>query len=270
MKVTVVQMNTQNDKQENVEKALNYIDQAAKEGTDLISLPEYFNFLGDDQERQEISEDIPGPTTLALMEKAKEHRLYIHAGSIIEKTDSQKHYNTTVLINRNGEISGKYRKVHLFDIEIEGKVTAKESDTVKPGNEAVVIDTDFGKVGLSICYDLRFPELYRTMALNGAKILFIPAAFTLYTGIHHWETLLRARAIENQCYVVASGQIGSYPPENKTNFGSSMIIDPWGIVIARSSEKEGITTAHIDFEEINRVRQSVPALKHRKPDVYGI
>lgn len=263
-------MNTQNNKEKNLQKALKYIDEAAIDGADLVSLPEYFNFLGSNEDRDHMSEYIPGPTTEIMIEKAKEHNIYIHAGSILEKTGGNKHYNTTVFIDRNGKITGKYQKIHLFDIDIEGKVSAKESDTIKPGKDITVTDTEFGKVGLSICYDVRFPELYRTLALRGAKILFIPSAFTLYTGIHHWEALLKARAIENQCYVIASGQIGSYPPDNKTNFGSSMIVDPWGIVIAKSSEKEGVITARIDFGEIDRVRQSIPAFNHRKPNIYDI
>lgn len=271
MKITVIQMNSKDKKSVNVNRAIHFIEQAAAEGTDVVSLPEYFNFLGDNDLHDENSESIPGATTNRLMELARKLGINIHAGSIIEKkVDGEKFYNTSVFINREGEIVGKYRKIHLFDVEIEGRVLAKESDSVKRGNEVTVLDTDIGKVGLSICYDLRFPELYRTMALQGAKVLFVPAAFTLYTGIHHWETLLRARAIENQCFVVASGQFGSYPPENRTNFGSSMIIDPWGIVIARASEKEGFVTATIDIDEITRVRQSIPCLEHRVTELYEI
>lgn len=270
MKITAVQMNSRNNKEENIKKALEFIEQAAKEGADLVSLPEYVDFLGDKQEKLQIGETIPGPTSEAFMKKAKELGVYIHVGSMVEKGSDNKLYNTSLVINRDGEIVASYRKIHLFDIEIEGQVSAKESDTIIPGNEIVTADTSFGKVGLSICYDIRFPELFRTMALEGAKILFIPAAFTLYTGIHHWETLLKARAIENQCYVVASAQIGSYPPENRTNFGSTMIIDPWGVVIARAPEREGIITANIDFNDIERVRQNVPCFNHRKPELYRV
>lgn len=268
MKIAVVQMNSKENKEKNMQIALNFIDLAARDGADLVSLPEYFNFLGDKTKKLEQAESIPGPTSQALMKKAKEHGIYIHSGSFLEKYDNERSYNTSLLINNNGEITATYRKIHLFDIEIDERVSAKESDTIKPGNELVTVETSLGTVGLSICYDIRFGELYRSLALKGAKILFVPAAFALYTGIHHWEVLLRARAIENQCYVVAAAQIGS--SNNVPNFGSSMIIDPWGTVIARAPEKEGYVIADIDLNEVERVRKNVPCISHRKPELYKI
>lgn len=271
MKVSVVQLNPQGDKEKNIAKALHFIDEAAKEGADLVSLPEYVDFMGEEKKKFEVAEDIPGGyASTKFQEKAKELGLYIHVGSIREKGENGKIYNTSLVIDRHGDIIAKYRKIHLFDVEIEGKVSAKESDSITPGEEIVVVDTEFGKLGLSICYDLRFPELYRTLALQGAKVIFIPAAFTLYTGIHHWETLIKARAIENQCFVVAAGQFGSYPPEHKASFGSSMIVDPWGIVLARAPEREGIVTANLNFEDIERTRQNVPCFNHRKPELYRL
>lgn len=271
MKVSVVQLNPQGDKEKNIAKALRFIDEASKEGADLVSLPEYVDFMGTEEDKVGIAEDIPGGyASTKFQEKAKEHGIYIHVGSIRENGENGKIYNTSLVINREGEIIGKYRKIHLFDIEIEGKVSAKESDTITPGDEVVLVETEFGKLGLSICYDLRFPELYRTMALQGAKVLFIPAAFTLYTGIHHWETLLKARAIENQCFVVAAGQFGSYPPDSKALFGSSMVVDPWGIAIARAPEREGVITANLNFADIDHTRQNVPCYNHRKPELYRL
>lgn len=271
MKISVVQLNPQDNKKENISKALKFIDKAAREGADIVSLPEYVDFMGDGKDSLSIAENIPGGyATQKFSNKAKEHGIYIHVGSIRENNQSDKIYNTSLVFNRKGAIIGKYRKIHLFDIEIDGKVSAKESDTITPGEEVVLVDTEFGKLGLSICYDIRFPELFRTLALKGAKILFIPAAFTLYTGIHHWETLLKARAIENQCFVVAAGQIGSYPPESKTLFGSSMVVDPWGIVLARAPERESIITVNIDISDIEHTRQNVPCYYHRKPELYDL
>lgn len=268
MKVAAIQINSQDNKERNVMKALNFIEKAANEGAKLVSLPEYTDYLGVEEDKIKYAESIPGPTSQAFMNKAKELEIYVHCGSILEKTNEGRSYNTSLLINDKGEIVASYRKIHLFDVDIDNRVFTKESDTIKPGEEIVVGETPFGKVGLSICYDLRFPELYRSLALKGAKILFVPAAFTLYTGLHHWEVLLRARAIENQCYVIAAGQYGSYPPKNRTNFGSSMIIDPWGTVLARAPEEEGIITVNIEQNNIINLRKSVPVFSHRKPEVY--
>lgn len=268
MKIAVVQMNSQNNKEKNMLAALDYIDSAAKDGADLISLPEYFNFLGDKTEKVGQAESIPGPTSEALIEKAKEHDIYIHSGSFLEAYTNDKSYNTSLLINKKGEITGTYRKIHLFDMEIEDKVSAKESDTIMQGNKVVTVHTEYAPMGLSICYDLRFSELYRSMALDGAKILFIPSAFALYTGIHHWEVLLRARAIENQCYVVAAAQIGE--ANNEPYFGSSMIIDPWGTVIARVPEREGYIIADVDIQEVDKIRENVPCFSHRMPELYTL
>jgi predicted amidohydrolase len=267
MKIAAVQMNSRDNKEENVQKALQFIKKAAEEGANIVVLPEYVNFLKDDPKKVEQAEPIPGPTSQAFMNLAKELGIYIHCGSILEEAEPTRAYNTSLLISDQGEIISKYRKIHLFDIEIEGRVSAKESNTIKPGEEIVTVQTPFANIGLSICYDLRFPELYRSLALQGAEILCVPAAFTLYTGIHHWEVLLRARAIENQCYVIAAGQIGSYPP-GRTNFGSTMIIDPWGTVIARAPEEEGVITANISMESLRSTRENIPCYAHRKPALY--
>lgn len=267
LKVASIQLNSQDNKEMNVKKALTLIEKAAMDGAKLVVLPEYFNFLGDDKEKIKHAESIPGPTSTALMEKAKELGIYIHCGSILEKGDEKRSYNTSLLIDDQGNIVATYRKIHLFDVEIEGRVVAKESDSIIPGDQVVTAVTPFGKLGFAICYDLRFPELFRSLVLKGAQIIVLPAAFTLYTGIHHWEVLLRARAIENQCYVIASGQFGSYPP-NRTNFGSSMIIDPWGIVVARAPEMECYIMADIDLNRVKESRERVPCLSNRKPSIY--
>lgn len=268
MKVCVVQVNSRDDKEDNLQKVGRLIEQAAADGAELISLPEYVNFLGKDSEKRSQAESIPGPTSEFFMEKAKELGIYLHCGSILEVADDTTSYNTSLLISDAGEIIATYRKMHLFDVDIAGRVVTKESDTIKPGQQVVTADTPFGTVGLGICYDLRFPELYRSMALRGAKLLFVPAAFTLYTGIHHWEVLLRARAIENQCYVLAAGQFGSYAL-GRTSFGSSMIVDPWGTVLARVPEREGYAIAEVDFDWLDGIRRKIPCLAHRHPALYS-
>ncbi|MCM3569040.1 carbon-nitrogen hydrolase family protein [Neobacillus mesonae] len=264
MKVAVIQLNSKSDKQENLRKAKEYIIQAVQSGAELISLPEYFNFMGEDHEKRFAAESIPnGETPRMLSELARENEVFIHAGSIVEKFTEEKSYNTSFIINPNGEVIGKYNKIHLFDIEINGMPSYKESSTIQGGDSPVLVDLPFGKAGLSICYDLRFPELFRNHAVNGAKVLFVPAAFTQYTGMLHWEVLLRARAIENQCYVIAAGQYGSTAP-GKACYGNSMIIDPWGTVIARAPEDEGFIMAEMKMERVENARESIPCLAHRK------
>jgi predicted amidohydrolase len=264
MKVAVIQLNSQSNKQENLRKAREFIIRAAENGAKLISLPEYFNFMGEDEQKIAEAENIPnGKTSKMLSELAQEYKVFIHSGSIIERYSDEKSYNTSFIINPNGEVIDKYRKIHLFDIDVKGLPSYRESSTIQGGDSPVLIDLPFGKAGLSICYDLRFPELFRNYAINGAKVLFIPAAFTQYTGMLHWEVLLRARAIENQCYVIAAGQFGSYIA-GKACYGNSMIIDPWGTVIARASEGEGLIIAEIEPDHVDLARKSIPCLAHRK------
>ena len=267
MLVSAIQLNSKQNKEENLTKAIHYIEKAAAMGAKLIVLPEYMNYISSKKEALEQAETIPGPTIDILMRKAKELNIYIHCGSILEKYDDERAFNTSVLINDNGVIEAKYRKIHLFDIDVNGVATYKESNLIKPGEEIVVADTKVGKIGFSICYDLRFPELYRSLMLKGSEVIVVPAAFNQRTGIHHWETLLKARAIENQCYIIASGQLGTFE-EGQTTFGSSMIIDPWGIVIARASDVEGYILADVNFEYISQLRQQLPCLYHRKPELY--
>ncbi|WP_281974663.1 carbon-nitrogen hydrolase family protein [Halobacillus litoralis] len=269
MKVALVQMNTRNDKQDNINKALRFIDEAAEKQVDWIGFPEYFSYLTDDTTKLEAAEPLNGPTIQMMQREAVKHNLYIHLGSMIETTDENRVYNTSVLIDDNGEIIETYRKLHLFDVDVPGKVSMKESDTIKPGENISLAETKFGKVGMSICYDIRFPELYRKLALSGATILLVPAAFAQYTGTHHWETLLRARAIENGCFVFAAGQIGPFPPNEGHCFGNSMIIDPWGTVLARAEEEESLVISEINLDRIDKVRKSVPSLNHRREEVYA-
>ena len=268
MRVAVLQVNSQADKAENIRVACDLIDRAAGVGADLAVLPEYVDFLGPKEPALAAAEPIPGPTSDTFAAKARQHGLWLLAGSIRERGDDPDHsYNTSLLFDRGGQIVAKYRKVHLYDVELSGNVSAKESATITPGCDIVTAEIEGHRAGLSICYDLRFPELYRAAALDGAEILFVPAAFTMFTGKDHWEILLRARAIENQCFVVAAGQIGKHEP-NSTCYGRSMIIDPWGTILATAPDTVGLAIADLDFGHQRRIREQLPALANRQPAVY--
>ena len=195
--------------------------------------------------------------------------MIVHGGSIVERypTLAGKFYNTSVLINRDGEIVAQYRKIHLFDVQLANGEKHYESERIVPGNEVVTAEMDGITFGLSVCYDLRFPELYRPLALQGAQVLLVPAGFTLHTGRDHWEVLLRARAIENLCYVVAPAQVGTYPPD-KQCFGRSMIVDPWGLVLAQAQDMPTVIMTEIDLAQIEQARAQIPCLEHRRPEVY--
>lgn len=269
MHVGLVQINSRHDKDANIRRAEQLIDEAASRGAKLVALPEYVDFLGPREQKPEIAEPVPGPTTERFAAKAREHGIYLLGGSINEKTDTPGMcYNTSVLFGPNGDRLATYRKIHLFDIDITGNVSANESSTIMPGDDIVMADIDGHQAGLSICYDLRFPELYRLQAVAGAEILFVPAAFTMFTGKDHWHALLRARAIENQCFVLAPGQFGAHEPNDQKCYGHSVIIDPWGTVLADAPDKEGVVTAELDFELLGKVRSQLPSLANRRPTAY--
>src|SRR5699024_5351802 len=240
MKVGIVQLNSTDNKENNIYKALKGIESASGDGADFVVLPEYVDFMGMDKEKNKKAENIPGKTSELFSKEAKKNNIYLNCGSILEKADDQRVYNTSILFNPKGEIIAKYRKTHLFDVYLKNKIIDKESDTVKPGEEIVAAKTKFGGIGLTICHDLRYPEIFRSLALKEkVKIICVPAAFPFYTGAFHWEILLRARAIENQCYIIAAAQIGKSSP-NRECFGNSMIIDPWGTIIAKAKEEETV------------------------------
>ena len=269
MRIAVVQINSRNDKEANIRRAEELIDRAATTGARVVALPEYVNFLGPRDEQAGVPETIPGPITGRFASKAKEHGIYVLGGSIHEHSNvPDKSYNTSVLIDPNGEIIAKYRKIHLFDIDLTGNVSANESSSILPGDEIVTAEIDGHTVGLTICYDLRFPELYRLLALRGAEVLFVPAAFTMFTGKDHWHTLLKARAIENQAFVVAPGQIGAHEPNDSRCYGHSLVVDPWGTVLADSPDQEGVVTADLDFEYLAKLRKQLPSLANRRPTAY--
>ena len=259
-----IQMSSGPDKGANLDKAERLVRDAAARGAALIVLPEVFSWRGPREQEANTTEKIPGPTADRLSRLARELGVHLQAGSILERIDAERRsYNTALLFGPDGEILARYRKIHLFDVEIPGQVSARESEIRKPGDEAVVAKTALGTIGLSVCYDLRFPELYRRLAREGAEIVLIPSAFTFPTGAAHWETLVRARAIENQVYVIAPDQYGM-SPNGYRNYGGSMIVDPWGSVIARASEGEGVILGAIDRAYLAKVRQELPCLQHRR------
>ena len=259
-----VQMLASTDKGANLEEAEAKIREAAGRGAKVVALPEVFHWRGDKEEEKRFSEPIPGPTSDLMARLARELRLYLLAGSFLEVIPgNSRAYNTSLFFGPKGDVLGRYRKIHLFDVRIEGGVSTTESETREPGEEIVVAETEFCPMGMTICYDLRFPELYRALVSKGAQVIFVPSAFTALTGEAHWEALLRARAIENQVYIVAPDQVGKNPRSFAT-YGNSMIVDPWGRVLARASDVSTVIFAEIDLSYLVKVRAELPALSHRK------
>jgi len=259
----LLQLNTR----DNTEDAFSVIEELTEEcvesgGADVVVLPELSTYLSE-KDSSSAAETMDGSVITRFRKLARKHGIYLHNGSFIEKSGTEgKNYNTSVLINPEGEIEAVYRKIHLFDIELDGGLSYRESSRYLRGERVVVRKTACGVFGFSICYDLRFPDLYRRLAIEGAELIFVPAAFTLFTGKDHWEALLRARAIENQVYIAAPDQIGTHP-EDKVCYGNSMIIDPWGKVIARASDRVGYITADIDLNYLREIRTKLPSLKNR-------
>jgi len=269
-KVSAVQMRSTADVPRNVRRALEQVHLAADGGADLVALPENLAYLSKEGTPVEFRETLDGDLVNTFREAARRRGVYVLLGSVPEKIPrSRKIFNTSVLIGPGGRVLATYRKMHLFDIAIRGAVVLEESRTVRPGDRPVVASTPLGRLGLTICYDLRFPELYRHLALQGAEVLFVPAAFTAYTGPHHWLPLLRARAIENQCWVVAPAQFGRHGADRRSH-GESVIIDPWGTVVERLAKGEGLITAEIDLEAVRRVRKGLPCLSHVRPQLLGV
>lgn len=259
-----IQMSAGRDKAANLERAERLLRLAAARGAVLAALPEMFNWRGRRAEGAAEAESLDGPTLSLMGRLARELKLHLLAGSISERVPGQnKSYNTSVLFGPDGERLAAYRKVHLFDIDLPGRVTIRESEVNRNGLEVVSTATALGRIGLSICYDLRFPELYRILAFDGARIVTVPSAFTFPTGEAHWEVLLRSRAIENQVYIVAPGQFGPNV-HGFTDYGNSMIVDPWGRVLARAADQEGVVLASLDLDYLERVRRELPCLEHAR------
>jgi deaminated glutathione amidase len=267
MRAAAVQLNSTDDKERNLETAERLVRDAARDGAELIALPEKWNLLGPGAALRAGAEDLDGPTLSAVRSWARELGVHVVAGSISERVaERDKLSNTSVLVGPDGEVTAAYRKIHMFDVDVGG-VAYRESEHEEPGTEIVVSSAADVPVGLTVCYDLRFPELYRILAVRGARVITVPAAFTLHTGKDHWEPLLRARAIENQAFVLGPNQIGEAPP-HYNSYGRSMIVDPWGVPLATAPDEECFVAADLDFALQDRIRESLPSLANRRPESY--
>ena len=266
MRVALCQMRSGEDVGTNVALAERLLREAADGGADLAAVPEVFTYLGSSAGRAAAAEPVPGPTTDRLSAIARERGMWILGGSLIER-DGERIYNTSTLFDRGGELVARYRKIHLFDVDLPGQPPFRESTTFTAGEELVTHETDVARVGLSVCYDLRFPELYRGLVTMGAEVVFVPAQFQQETGKDHWEVLLRARAIEDQCFVVAPAQWGTFgaPEKGRRSYGNSMAVDPWGRVMVRATDEgDGVWFADLDLAELRAIRERLPALQHRR------
>jgi predicted amidohydrolase len=266
--VALVQLDAGGDVERNVAAAADLADEAATGGARLVALPEYLQYRGTDDGYRVSARSIPGPWTEPFAEVARRRGAWILIGSLAESSaDPRRPYNTSVLVAPDGTIAATYRKIHLFDVTVEAGPVDRESDRVSPGDRAVVAVVDGIRVGLSVCYDLRFPELYRALALAGAEVLTVPANFTERTGRDHWEVLLRARAIENGAYVLAPSQVGG--PPGQPAYGRSMIVDPWGTIVAQAPDGVGIVAAELDLARVRSIRCQIPVLAGRQPEAIG-
>jgi deaminated glutathione amidase len=264
------QLTSTDDVPKNLATARDLAARAGDRGAALLVLPECFAFIGRSlAERVAVAEVLdeagPGPILEALLEMARAHRMWVVGGGMPEVVpgEGKRAYNTAVVVSPEGRLAARYRKIHLFDIDIPGLATFQESAATAPGEGAVAVDTPLGRVGLSICYDLRFPELYRELALDlGSQVLVVPAAFTAHTGAAHWHTLLRARAVENQCYVIAAAQAGRHN-EKRESYGHTLIYDPWGELLDEVAEGVGLAVAEIDGGRVEETRRRMPCHQHR-------
>jgi deaminated glutathione amidase len=265
--VAAIQMSSTPNKDDNIETAERLIRSAVTSGADLVALPELWSCHGLEKVYRENAESVPGPTTEFLGGLARELGVYVLGGSILEGTpDSERLHNTSTLFGPDGEMSAVYRKIHLFDVKAPDREYL-ESVTIAAGTEIVTAKAGAATMGLSVCYDLRFPELYRLLALRGAEVLAVPAAFTLQTGKDHWELLLRARAVENQAFVIAPAQWGR-KADGRWTYGRSIVVDPWGTILAQCPDRDGYALATLDLDYLDRFREEFPALKNRRPEAY--
>jgi predicted amidohydrolase len=272
--VGAVQMTSTENVEANLERARELVRQAATSGALLVGLPENFAYLGNDRDhRLAIAESLPdpgaagtggtGPILNAMQELARATGTWLLLGGFPERGAADKIRNSAVLLDPSGAVVSVYRKMHLFDVDVPGGRSFRESEAIEPGGAPVVAETPWGGLGLSICYDLRFPELYRALAAGGARILAVPSAFTVETGKDHWHVLLRARAIENQVFLLAPAQFGAHG-SNRRSYGHALVVDPWGVVLAECGDHEGVALARLDFDYQNQVRSALPVLTHRR------
>jgi deaminated glutathione amidase len=263
--VAALQLNSQADVLQNLESCQKLVERAKRRGAELVLLPENFAFFGPEAEKRRVAEPLDtGPIAQALRSMAKANALCVIGGGFPERTaDPLRPHNSLLAVDHDGADLAVYRKIHLFDVELGGAGSYAESDATSAGSTIALAEVAGFKLGLSICYDLRFPELYRALSQQGAEVLLVPAAFTLHTGKDHWHVLLRARAIEAQAFVLAAAQQGAHPGGRQT-YGHSLIVDPWGTVIAEASDGVGLVTATLERSRLEAVRRSLPSLSHRK------
>ena len=267
IRVACVQLTSGTDKAANLERAEQLVARAAATGADIVVLPEKWNGIGDAHTLHGLAEPLDGESGSAMAGWARQHGITLVGGSITESREGrEKLSNTSVVLDPDGTVVAVYRKIHLFDVEVGGHVY-RESEAEEPGGEPVVAEVEGWPIGLSVCYDVRFPELYRILALEGAQLVTVPAHFTLHTGKDHWHVLLRARAIENQLYVAAAAQVG-ITGVGRPSYGRSVIVDPWGIVLAEAPDEETVITAELDRARLLDIREKLPSLRNRQPDAY--
>src|SRR6187431_1968527 len=267
LRVAAVQLQSQDDVPQNLAECRNLVAVASSEGAKLVVLPENFAYFGAEESKRQLAEPVPDPSApiqRALSDMAREASVFLVAGGFPEASpDFGRPYNTALVFGPDGALVGSYRKIHLFDVALQDGTILAESAATTPGQSLLTFDIGRFRVGLSICYDLRFPELYRGLVSQGANVLLVPAAFTVHTGKDHWHTLLRARAIESQAYVIAAAQWGKHP-RGRTSYGHSLVVDPWGSVIAEASDRVGVVSADLDLQYLEQVRAAVPCLDHRR------
>lgn len=275
MKAAILQTKVFAEKEKNIRQLEEILDCGKTEGADLVTLPEMFACPYETGNFPLYAEPEGGPSWQALSALAKKQHIYLSAGSMpefgrgAEGQTGRRVYNTAYVFDRGGRQIGKHRKAHLFDINVTGGQCFRESDTLSPGNQITCFDTEFGKVGLCVCYDFRFPETARLMAQDGAKLILVPAAFNMTTGPAHWELMFRQRAVESQCYVIGTAPARDVE-SSYISWGHSIAVDPWGTVLAQMDEKEGIRLVELDFDYLEKVRQELPLLKHRRTDLYEL
>jgi predicted amidohydrolase len=269
LRAAAVQLNATEDTARNLHSADRLTREAVAQGAELVVLPEKWNIIGDEEAMALHAQPLDGEALTWARQIAHELGVDLVAGSILEHAPGHdRHFNTSAHIAPDGEVRAAYRKIHLFDVEVDGRAY-RESDTEDPGSEIVVSElSNHVALGMSVCYDLRFPELYRILAVRGAAVISVPAAFTLATTRDHWEPLVRTRAIENQAFVIAANQIGPHPDGTRSG-GRSMIVDPWGIVLAQAPDAETVIVADLDLDRLAEIRAQLPSLAHRRPEAYA-
>jgi predicted amidohydrolase len=269
VRAAAVQLTATADKATNLETADRLVRAAAHDGAELVVLPEKWSVLGTPDDLRAGAEPLDGPALTWARAIARELQIDLVAGSIAERVEGRdRGSNTSVHVGPDGADRATYRKLHMFDVQVGGR-DYRESDTEAPGDDIVLSTLANGvELGLTVCYDLRFPELYRRLAVDGARVITVPSAFTEPTTRDHWEILLRARAIEDQCFVVAANQVGRHAPGLRTG-GRSMIVDPWGLILAQAPDTETHVVADLDLDRLARIRAELPSLANRRPEIYG-